>query len=581
MDIAEQVRAELRKDGVKLWEPPYNDAAAVEALAKSYSVKLGSDEGTVSTAMLDLRQHALEKLAAKTRVTLVWRSRGACAGKVQADEGDTGASVRGQICHHLGVANSKIIAGGQVLQDHTSLQSQGWCKDRDRGGQPLRVVVIPESSSVEPATSSVHKVGEADVALGAEGISVTQVSEAAKQLTAEGFGDFELADASTGRLVSVPPAARQALVTALAMHARGRELMENRPEQALEFLIEADRNFEVCRHNGAAQLLEQLGNYGELQLDICWAYAVMRDMDCLPDAEARLEAAERMIRRQVDRNFLTLAEVKADQGHTLPPEVIPSVRLWLLRGLARRCRNVSGAQEDLARAQLFMQGLRVNEDAVNNLMLLGGTRAQATAALRRCEGDPNKAAEQLLASVAKRHAERRERATQRKFGQKTDGSFVDPDLVKQMVGMGLEDTGPLNELAIATLLSMGFEQAAVEGALRTHGGVEEALLALTAQVGTTACSPEIASENVAEGGSAAESSSNSSEAAAEPPPEVERPAKRLALDRARAIVERELGQCLRRDDADDEFSGATMEKEEVLLQEYLSGPTERAVKWER
>merc|ERR1719162_2363593 len=136
------------------------------------------------------------------------------------------------------------------------------------------------------------------------------------------MGDFELFDAKTGKAQPVPSAARQALVTAIALHARGRELL-NMPRdssgsclavvtegpsassdsvraEALEFLVEADRCFERCRETGAAQLLDKMENFGQLQLDICWAYALLGDTDCLTDAITRLGVAERMLQRQVD-----------------------------------------------------------------------------------------------------------------------------------------------------------------------------------------------------------------------------------------------------------------------------------------
>jgi NACalpha-BTF3-like transcription factor len=354
--------------------------------------------------------------------------------------------------------------------------------------------------------------------------SVAQIREAAEQLTAKGFGDFELSDATTGRLIPVQPAVRQALVTAIALHARGREHLASRDDgaaaEALEFLAEADRCFERCREGGAWQLLEQLRNFGELQLDICWAYALLGDTERLPDAEVRLGAAERMISRQVDKNFLTLAEVKAEQGHTLPPEVLPSVRLWLLRGIAHSCRgNFILARTDLNRAALFLESLKVDEETVSTLLTMGASRAQAVAALRRCGGSPDRAAEDFLAAARHRKVARGERDAQRKFGQTVDGSFVDPDLVSQLEGMGVEqDTAvaalkkanndvakaldviqteqreqdavsqqqqpPVDELALASVLSLlgpDFSTQKAEAALRASGGdVEDAMLMLTA-----------------------------------------------------------------------------------------------------
>lgn len=265
--------------------------------------------------------------------------------------------------------------------------------------------------------------------------------------------------------------------------------------------------------------MEQLRNFGELQLDICWAYALLGDTERLPDAEVRLGAAERMISRQVDKNFLTLAEVKAEQGHTLPPEVLPSVRLWLLRGIAHSCRgNFILARTDLNRAALFLESLKVDEETVSTLLTMGASRAQAVAALRRCGGSPDRAAEDFLAAARHRQVARGERDAQRKLGQTVDGSYVDPDLVAQLEGMGIERDAavaglkksnndvakaldviqtqrreqdaasqqqqpPVDDLALASVLSLlgsDFPTQKAEAALRASGGdVEAAILMLT------------------------------------------------------------------------------------------------------
>ncbi|CAE7291451.1 Nub1, partial [Symbiodinium sp. CCMP2456] len=43
-----------------------------------------------------------------------------------------------------------------------------------------------------------------------------------------------------------------------------------------------------------------------------------------------------------------------------------------------------------------------------------------------------------------------------------------------------------------------------------------------------------------------------------------------AYDAARALVERELGQCLTRADTEDDVAGAPLVEEQVLLQRYVS-----------
>lgn len=404
------------------------------------------------------------------------------------------------------------------------------------------------------------------------------------------------------------------MIAAIALHARGREILGDAGRGgaagALEFLIEADHCFEKCRDAGATQLVDQLENFGQLQLDICWAYAMLGDTDHLPDAESRLESAERMIRRQVDRNFLTLAEVKAEQGHTLPPEVIPSMRLWLLQGVAKRCRGSPEARKDLDRAALFLSALQVDAAAVDSLMTLGATRAQAVAALRRNGGSPDRAGADLLAAAPQREAATREREEQRKLGQTADGSYLDLRKVSQLTSMGIQkelaiaalkqanndldaaldavQTQPasalladerkakkqkpssktatagatsaqVDDLALATLLSMGFDPEGSQEALLAHNNnVEEAVASLTTQQAAPFPSAD------------AESSSSDSEGDEPPKADDASAARSAALDAAREVIERELGSCLRGRDLDDNTAGASFEQEEALLQEHLS-----------
>eukprot|EP00927_Polykrikos_kofoidii_P043827 TRINITY_DN37922_c0_g1_i1.p1 TRINITY_DN37922_c0_g1~~TRINITY_DN37922_c0_g1_i1.p1 ORF type:complete len:720 (-),score=166.96 TRINITY_DN37922_c0_g1_i1:166-2325(-) len=709
-DVADAVRAELRKERVRLWEPPYspdparssgtpsscagNDvdsvASALSSLATTYAARLKKDNAAVFAALEELRHHAIEKLRAKTRVTLLGKVVAVGSSKhefrVEVDAADTGGQVVDMLRSRLGPlcppsCRLKAIAGGRCLQDSlASLHEQGWSCDLDRGGKPLRVLFIVSggeggnrggnsSTSIDPAaadnvnigiatdpilfsqtasstTSTLEHQRSSDVAppaVAATAVAsqplppacpVATIREAAVRLTAHGFGDFELSDAATGRLVPVPAGSRQALVSAIALHARGKEILHggtaDAAVRALEFLVEADQCFVRCREGGAGQLLEKLSNYGELQLDICWAYALVGDADHLPDAMLRLDAAERMIGRQVDRNFLTLAEVKADQGLTLPPEVVPSTRLWLLRGIAKKFNgDILGARADLERAAVFLQGLRVNEVAIDSLLVLGATRTQAVAALRRSEGQPDRAAADLLAAAPQREAAQRERQEQQKLGQTRNGSFVDPDKVGQLEGMNIkrkvaiealkmsnndlndalnavqsmsedallgrgtkrerseasapaEDATPVDDLALASVLSLGFDREATESALRAAGNsVEQAVAILTAQIEGIPAQPTVAAEIPAideeEARKATDAEKVHKRERAEEDERKKKAAeeaeenKRAEEDAAREVVERELGRCLRRGDLDDEVAGATLEDEETLLQQHLSG----------
>jgi hypothetical protein len=691
MAVVESVKDVLRKQKVKLWLPPYtpDDGGALASLASSIALEIAIPAETVGAALEELRQHALAKLAEKTRITLMGRIIGAgcCSNapagggelKEQCDIEELGAVLLARLCERFGAQHLRVIAGGRALEEGATLKEQGWKCDSERGQKPLKVLFIAsgkkgapftppsrvansqgdavsaEAASIAGVEDSRKLFGIANEATGQESpasvsiTSVAHVREAAEALTSEGFGDFDLYDSKTGKLQPVPSAARQALITAIALHARGRELLsasgqasvsssapaegdgiaplDTTMAEALEFLVEADRCFERCRETGAAQILDQLENFGQLQLDICWAYALLGDTDCLPDAVSRLETAEKMIQRQVDRNFLTLAQVQAEQGKTLPPEVLPSVRLWLLRGVARRCRGDPEASADLQRAAIFMQGLRVHEDDISNLLTLGASRLQAIAALRRSGGNADAAAEALLAGATQKGQQRVDREAARKFGKTADGSFVEPQCVAQLLSMGVEEKlavaalkkakndvpsaldilqsepadvllgnkkprvepnqqMPVDDLALATVVSMGFDAAVAEKALRASGGnVEDALMALTMDNTQTSAAPattdgteysELPAASVEEEPAAESPGVTSGEAPELPAAATEggnmtaAEQKKQVLDHAREVVEQALGQCLRKSDLDDEVAGAELEMEEALLQQHLS-----------
>jgi len=704
--MQDSIRQQVRSDKVQLWNPPYTppEDGALARLAATYISRLAAEGGLhpiaedeVLAALEELRKHAVAKLCAKTQVTLLGRVIGAPGGqkelRAEFDCSTRGAEVREWVRGRLQCGQLRVITGGKSLQDDNSLSEQGWQCDMARNGKPLKVMMLATgelppagAEASTSATASAGPVATAETAsvvtvpAGAEQGTVARIREAAEQLTAEGFGDFELTDASTGRLVPMADGARQALVVAIALHARGRAyLLEEGADaasNALEFLVEADHSFERCRAQGAELFLNQLANYGELQLDICWAYALLGDIDHLPDAEARLAKAESMISRQADKNFLTLAEVRADQGQTITPEAIPSVRLWLLRGIARRFRGDLGAATDLQRARVFLAALRVDDESVATLLSQGASRVQAVAALRRAQGNIDSAAASVRASTSQREKAAQYREKQRKFGNTKDGQYVDPDRVLQLTAMGIREelavaafkrtNNDINEalnvlqtvsedellgegkphkedaavvvddIVVTQLMSItGLEKGPVEKALRKVGGsdVEAALVLLTTPL--EAADPVIAKTEAADaveatladtsdgrpedsdgrkwhvqlkGGawklfepavdfkgvageevaydvghhryravftSASEGyqenlSSKARRLLQKRDPDAESAARERAMQEAREVVKRELGQCLGRRDMEDDVAGASLEQEEMLLRQHFA-----------
>eukprot|EP00035_Acanthoeca_spectabilis_P026501 m.462969 g.462969 ORF g.462969 m.462969 type:complete len:732 (-) comp22853_c0_seq1:295-2490(-) len=501
--ISTRIKEVVRTRKLWLHKPPYHpdspeSEVKLQELAGELADAAGGDAAVTLTVLREVQARALQRiaerraeaarLASTISVTgtlhLVGSSPAgasppaaattvpiAAAFSVETRGKDVRTEIEATALASLGPADQgnteltvQIIAAGRLLRDDPTLGEQGWAPDVHRQGQPLRLTLLAKHTRLAPSLSA---------SPGAAASPVARIRNAAVRLAQEGFADFDLSDAKTGRAVEVPPAARASLIAAIALHTKGRGLLATAADgggavasevaaAALPFLTEADAAFEECRTGGGGALVDQIDNYGHLQLDIAWAYAVLGDVENLPDARQRLASAERSLVSKFERNFLALAEVAADQGKTLPPEVVQIARFWLLRGVAAHIAgDPTAAEVDFKRAALFFRGLQVDRDAVQSLIEMGATQRQAVAALRKAGGSLETAAHRLLDEEAEARERIRKREAQLRYGTTRNGSLVDPD-------------------AVATLCQMGFPKKAVLRAIKhTDNDTERALIELT------------------------------------------------------------------------------------------------------
>merc|ERR1711971_1448034 len=114
---------------------------------------------------------------------------------------------------------------------------------------------------------------------------------------------------------------------ALGLHRIGRSKLEKHLDSsndnsaaekdnvasALVFLLEADSEW------NKSQTLEswkdKVDNYGLLQLDISWCYLLLESLEDLGDAVSRLDIAEKVLKKQVHANFITLALTQAEMDN--------------------------------------------------------------------------------------------------------------------------------------------------------------------------------------------------------------------------------------------------------------------------
>lgn len=483
------VRKKLTQQRHKLWLPPFtpkddNDQnaanQAMHSLAVEFAESLEMAVELVSSDLKKLQSHALAKVEARARVTFEGRLLG--DGRsiiVSFPQTDLGSKVRKTIEQTLQVPRVEIICSGRAIQDNRSLQQQSILPDVKRSSsRHLKVLLLASGHSCEG-----HPDDEAAAVVVEEerlrlAVVVVQIREAAARLTRDGFGDLELTDAKTGALVPVPPLARTALITAILLHVKGRDLLrddhgdttEAGAVASLPFLSESDAAFAQCRSLGAGVLVDKIDNFCQLQLDLVWAYVRLGNLDHLSDAERRLTISGERLMARTDPSFLEKLHNAALQNRTLPPAAVPLARFFLLRGISAQCRlqqsredtdgsmgaklgpvdeagALEAAQKDLERAALFLKSLRVKDSSVLGLMELGATRVQATATLRKAEGHPDIAQNFWLDAQRQRREQKRSRHEQSKLGQTVDGSFIDLEKRKTLTDL----YGVTHDLAVASL----------------------------------------------------------------------------------------------------------------------------------
>jgi len=117
-----------------------------------------------------------------------------------------------------------------------------------------------------------------------------------------------------GKLVPLSQEDRLGFVTALALHRMGLNcLAKHQKDESLIFLLEADKEWKT--HPSLYQTWkDRVDNYGLLQLDIAWLYLQLESLENLPDSLRRLDEAERVLQKQVHKNFVALALAQAEMG---------------------------------------------------------------------------------------------------------------------------------------------------------------------------------------------------------------------------------------------------------------------------
>ncbi|XP_072364262.1 NEDD8 ultimate buster 1-like isoform X2 [Scyliorhinus torazame] len=188
-----------------------------------------------------------------------------------------------------------------------------------------------------------------------------------------------------GEIIEIPKEQHVMILTALILHEKGRSDMKKaKYKEALEFLKLAELEFRKCDQ----VQLNSIDNYGVLNLDACWCYLKLRDIEQLKDAKERLENAQRYFTNCFGENEERLQQLEDDSGR----HKILFLRLYVLRGVYFYHRHMmKDALSDLTEAETQLDALRLDDFDVVCLANEGFTTREARFGLRATGGDIEKA----------------------------------------------------------------------------------------------------------------------------------------------------------------------------------------------
>ncbi|CAH1111063.1 unnamed protein product [Psylliodes chrysocephalus] len=430
-----QIRDKLRKDGIKLWLPPYfqeskSSESEIKKLSADFSRELKIPTEVCLEIITELQASSLENLKQKN----LFQDKGLATIKIKVLLQNTPPRIFSKELFlslkaldlkdiikqevHIEREGLKLISSGRVLTDVDSLGSQGV----KNGSQILAIVLIESPSQVSQNESQIKEL--------------ESVKTDSKLLALD--NEYMQLEDQFGNPIKIPPNERKALVVAMALHEKGKAaLKRNDFSRALIFFLESDQEFRQCN----SQLLKTVDNYALLDLDIAWCYLNLESFVQLPEAYERLQRCEEKFRSTYGSNLERLIEIKGTPGN----EEALFMRLHLLQAIVLYHQNKRPEALNLFRkVEEEVRHLRVDENSITALVELGFSIKEATIGLRAARGDVNNAANYINENRNKRAEGRRKAQAEailekerKKLGMCADGKqYVDPNFLKILVNMG-------------------------------------------------------------------------------------------------------------------------------------------------
>ncbi|KAM5255337.1 NEDD8 ultimate buster 1 [Ctenodactylus gundi] len=505
----------LREDKIQLWKPPYTDenkevGLALKDLAKRYSEKLDCCENEVEKIIEEIRCKAIERGTgnetykttgiATIEVFLPSRLRKDKKNLLETQLHITGRELRSKIAETYGFQENyiKIVINKKLLQLGKSLEEQGVAHNVKAMVLELRQAEedARNSCQAEEETQTEAELTERRIQRTKKGLEIL-AKRAEMVVDPETTPYLDIAN-QTGRSIQIPPAEKKALTLAMGYHEKGRAFLKRKEYGiALPCLLDADRYFCEC----SRELLDTVDNYAVLQLDIVWCYFRLEQLECLDDAEKKLNLAQKCLKNCYGENHQRLVHIKGNCGK----EKVLFLRLYMLQGIRNyHSGNGEEASEHLNKALQLFKELHIDPSKVHSLMQLGFSPQEARLALRACDGDVDHAAIHIsnrreeLAKIRKEEREKKKRRTEdvnslRLLGYSAHaarhalhqaGWNLDEALKILLRNplnwwpYGLHDSAPErasrrerpSQEALDQLVYMGFEPEAVEAALRVFRG---------------------------------------------------------------------------------------------------------------
>ncbi|XP_062596557.1 NEDD8 ultimate buster 1-like, partial [Saccostrea cucullata] len=340
-----------------------------------------------------------------------------------------------------------------------------------------------------------------------------------------------------------------------------------------------------------ANILNAVDNYAVLCLDIVWCYLCLQNVEELPDADQRLRSSEECFIRSYGANLERVAAVKGESG----TQLALYMKLHLLQGIvAFHHHRIAEAHSLLRKAEEELNRLKVDENKLSQVMMMGFDEREGRLGLRATNGDVTKAIQHIIEKRKEKEEiekkvkeERRMKKIQKDLGETASGKRVNVSLYENLVSMGYgkgaaaaalrQTDNDLNQALevlqlhpellhlpdpekksiritddmIAQVVAMGFDPVMANRALQLFSGnVQKALEELIQRGGLLPSSSD-------ESSSSSSSSSPESEAG---------PSHRTSEEERRTIED--LVSDLPKDEED--YLDLTLQEEAQYLEEYLA-----------